>query len=64
MAQLYATGKAGHEHWGEVPTVFDERLHRLECPCGQRLYPTHSNPKEAGYRDKDKVNPCIVPLSE
>lgn len=59
MFNRYCTGMAGHEHWGEIPETFDILTQRLECPCGQSLHPTSSNPLSAGYREKDKITPVL-----
>ena len=46
--------------WGDEPKGFDELRHFLKCECGQMMNLTRGNPKEAAYRDIDKITVKFV----
>ncbi len=49
-------GICDNDHWGLAPIEFKETKHFLVCGlCGCRMYLQRSDPYEAGYSDKYKV---------
>ena len=43
--------------WGIAPSHFNETKHFMVCICGKDMYMITINPREAGYREQDKIEP-------